>query len=72
MSNSCELHENVGMRVTYVNAVISSGEIRILAQTSSIYVTGFMKTIPSAQEMKSNLLLIIKPTLLHYLEIPRT
>ena len=25
-----------------------------------------------AQEMKSNLLLIIKPTLLHYLEIPYT
>ena len=45
MSNSCELHEYMGMRVTYVNAVISSGEIRILAQTSSIYVTGFMKTI---------------------------
>ena len=36
MSNSCELHENVGMHVTYVNAVISSGEIGILAQTSSI------------------------------------
>ena len=26
----------------------------------------------TAQEMKSNLLLIIKPTLLHYLEIPST
>ena len=37
------------------------------------YVTGFTKTIPiGAQEMKSNLLLVIKPTLLHYLEIPST
>ena len=26
----------------------------------------------TAQEMKSNLLLIIKPALLHYLEIPST
>ena len=26
----------------------------------------------SAQEMKSNLLLIIKPTLLHYLKVPST
>ena len=37
-----------------------------------IYVTGFTKTVLMAQEMKSDLLLIIKPTLLHYLKIPST
>ena len=36
------------------------------------YVTGFAKRSLMAQEMKSTLLLNIKPTLLHYLEKPNT
>ena len=36
------------------------------------YVTGFAKTSLMAQEMKSILLLNIKPVLLHYLEKPNT
>ena len=35
-------------------------------------MTGFTKTVPISTKMKSNLLVIIKPTLLHYLEIPST
>ena len=37
---------------------------------SLVNVNGFTKTVHTAQEMKSNLLLIIKPTLMHHLEIP--
>ena len=37
------------------------------------YVTGFTKTVPiGTRKMKSNLLLNIKPTPLHYLEMPST
>ena len=36
------------------------------------YVTGYMKTIPNGTRNEIQLLLIIKPTLLHYLEFPST
>ena len=59
MSYSCELHENVGMCVTYVNAVISSGEMRILAQTSLIYFNTTRSTIQlSIQALQTILILL--------------